>query len=146
MPERAEELTQGLRLEPHPEGGAFREIFRSPLAVRPMDGRPDRAALTAIYFMLRSGEESRWHRVASDEAWVWLEGAPLELFVADHPGPAGARVLLGPVGEGISPVYVVPAGRWQAARSTGGYSLVTCMVGPGFDFADFVLDPVPPLP
>ena len=143
---RAEELSQQLELVPHPEGGAFREVFRSARPVRPVDGRPERSALTAIYFMLSAGEESRWHRVASDEAWVWLEGAPLELFVADAPGPAAERLVLGPVGPGSAPVHVVPAGAWQAARSTGEYTLVSCMVGPGFDFDDFELDPGPALP
>lgn len=142
--ERADELIRELELSPHPEGGHFREVFRSPRHVRPADGRPDRSALTVIYFLLRQGEVSRWHRVASDEAWSWLEGDPLELFVAADPALPGAPQRLGPVQGDARPVAVVPAGEWQAARSTGPYTLVTCMVGPGFDFADFQMIPTAP--
>ncbi|HEX8431905.1 MAG TPA: cupin domain-containing protein [Longimicrobium sp.] len=134
---RAAELIRILGLQPHPEGGAFREVFRSPLAVQPADGRPERSALTAIYFLLADGGASRWHRVSSDESWCWLEGDPLELWrMADAAGPAH-RETLGPVSDGMHALGVVPAGEWQAARTLGAYTLVACMVGPGFDFADF---------
>ncbi len=134
---RARELMRILGLQPHPEGGAFREVFRSPAAVRPADGRPERSALTAIYFLLADGSASRWHRVASDETWCWLEGDPLELWcMADAADPA-RRQTLGPVAEGVHALGIVPAGEWQAARTRGAYTLVACMVGPGFDFADF---------
>jgi uncharacterized protein len=146
MSHRADQLSRLLMLQPHPEGGAFREVFRSARAVRPVDGRSERGALTGIYFLLRAGEASRWHRVASDEAWVWLEGDPLELFEAEAPGVAAERIVLSPVHEAGGPLHVVPAGRWQAARTTGEYTLVSCMVGPGFDFADFELDAAAPLP
>jgi uncharacterized protein len=146
MHERARQLFRELDLIPHPEGGAYREIFRSPQAVRPADGRPYRSALTVIYFLLVQGEHSAWHRVASDESWCWLEGDPLELLETDALGAGVERLLLGPVTPGRMPVRVVPAGRWQAARSTGAYTLVSCAVGPGFDFADFELDREAPLP
>ena len=134
---RARELIRILGLQPHPEGGAFREVFRSPLPVRPGDGRPERSALTAIYFILADGGASRWHRVSSDESWCWLEGDPLELWrMTDAAGPARCQTL-GPVADGVHAVGVVPAGEWQAARTRGAYTLVACMVGPGFDFADF---------
>lgn len=134
---RARELVRILGLQPHPEGGAFREVFRSPRAVSPADGRAERSALTAIYFLLADGGASRWHRVASDESWCWLEGDPLELWrMPDAAGPATAEVL-GPVGEGVHALGIIPAGEWQAARTRGAYTLVACMVGPGFDFADF---------
>jgi uncharacterized protein len=136
---RARELVLSLRLEPHPEGGHYREVFRSPSAVRPADGRTLRSALTVIHFLLDGDANSRWHRVASDEVWHWVEGAPLELYQADPALSAYTRELLGPPGEGREPVRVVPAGHWQAARSTGGYTLVSCTVAPGFDFADFTL-------
>src|SRR5690606_30795225 len=108
------------------------------------DGRPDRPALTSIYFLLPGGACSRWHRVLSDEAWHLYEGDPLELYWAgdgDNFSDVTAR-LLGPIqtdGAAMRPVTVVPRNRWQAARSTGSYSLVGCSVGPGFDFADFEL-------
>lgn len=132
---RARELARILELAPHPEGGAFRETFRSARVVRTDDR--ERSALTLIDFLLVEGEASRWHRVASDEAWCWLEGEPLELWtMPDADGPATLQVL-GPVANGVRPTAVVPAGAWQAARTTGAYTLVSCAVGPGFDFADF---------
>jgi uncharacterized protein len=137
MPPRAAHLVSALGLVPHPEGGHYREVYRSASGVQPLDARPGRAALTTIYFLLAAGEVSRWHRVASDEVWHHYEGDALELFVADARFDRISRELLGPVGEGVQPVRVVPADAWQAARSTGSYTLVGCTVGPGFDFADF---------
>lgn len=144
---RAAQLIEQLRLQPHPEGGWYREVFRSSLKVQPQDGRSARQALTAIYFLLEAGRHSRWHQVASDEAWVHLEGLPVDLWTWDPSAPEGAdAVLLGPVGPsgadgrpGIQPQHVVAAGLWQAARPRGssGFSLVACTVGPGFDFSDF---------
>lgn len=138
MNPRAAELIANLALAPHPEGGFFREVHRSAFSVRPGDGRPERAALTVIYFLLADGQASRWHRVASDEAWHFLEGDPLELYEADAEFTRVTTTTLGPFAAGIAaPVHVVGAGRWQAARSAGAYTLVACTVGPGFDFADF---------
>jgi predicted cupin superfamily sugar epimerase len=137
MHDRAAHLISGLGLQPHPEGGHFREVFRSSAPVQPGDGRGERAALTTIYFLLRAGEKSRLHRVSSDEVWHFYEGEPLELVWA-HAGSTDVhQARLGPVGAGMAPVAVVPAGWWQAARSTGAYTLVGCSVGPGFEFADF---------
>jgi uncharacterized protein len=141
---RAADLIKGLGLTPHPEGGYYREIFRSPARVQPLDGRTDRLALTTIYFLLVAGQVSRWHRVASDEVWHHYEGGPLELLVADAAFHDVSRRLLGPVGDNREPVRVVMAGEWQAARSTGPYTLAGCTVGPGFEFADFeMLDSLP---
>jgi predicted cupin superfamily sugar epimerase len=134
---RAADLIQGLGLTPHPEGGYFREVYRSAARVHPLDGRADRLALTTIYFLLVAGQVSRWHRVASDEVWHHYEGGPLELLVADSGFDDVSRRLLGPVAETTQPVHVVVAGEWQAARPTGSYTLVGCTVGPGFEFADF---------
>ncbi|MEM1055639.1 MAG: cupin domain-containing protein [Bacteroidota bacterium] len=139
MPPRAAHLIETLGLAPHPEGGHYREVFRSSAEVDPADGRPARSALTTIYFLLAGGEHSRWHRVASDEVWHLLEGDPLDLLVSTDAFSTVETVRLGSVGEGARPVHVVPAGAWQAARTTGAYSLVGCTVGPGFDFADFEL-------
>ena len=140
MHPRAAELIAVLGLQPHPEGGFYRQIFRSPVQVSPLDGRASRAALTTIYFLLPEGSFSRWHQVASDEVWHLYEGGPLELLELS---PSEQTVLphrLGPVGSGTeAPVCIIGAGIWQAARPLGDYAFVGCTVGPGFDFADFRL-------
>ena len=135
--ERIAWLVQALGLQPHPEGGHYRRIHASRLRVSPEDGRGARPALTAIHYLLGPGECSRWHRVASDEAWHYIEGAPLALFDADPGFEQVEMRSLGPFAPGAEPLRVVSHGRWQAARSTGAYTLVACTVGPGFDFADF---------
>jgi len=139
MNARAAELIASLGLVPHPEGGYFRELHRSASSVQPLDGRTERAALTTIYFLLPEGEVSRWHRVASDEVWHHYEGAPLDILTADATFERVTRHTIGPVRENLSPERVVPSGCWQAARSSGAYTLVGCVVGPGFEFADFAL-------
>ncbi len=107
--------------------------------MKPADGRGERAALTAIHFLLPACAHSRWHEVRSDEQWTFLEGEPLELFVLAAGERSVRRFVLGPLSEASVPTCVVPHGAWQAARATGHYALVTCTVGPGFDFADFQL-------
>ncbi|MBU1359234.1 MAG: cupin domain-containing protein [Gammaproteobacteria bacterium] len=140
---RARQLIDTLGLKPHPEGGWFREVFRSNAQVQPADGRSTRQALTTIYFMLQAHEHSRWHRVLSDEVWIHLEGTPLTLWISDAAlRTAPAHVRLGPVDvHGTRPQHTVAAGCWQAARPASNgdedYSLVSCTVGPGFDFSDF---------
>ena len=126
-----------LGLVPHPEGGHYREVFRSALEVQPADDRTARSALTAIHFLLAAGEHSRWHRVRSDEVWHFSAGAPMELLLLSPDLSREERVVLGRLEEGRTPFHVVPAGWWQAARPTGDHSLCSCLVGPGFDFADF---------
>ncbi len=137
MHPRAEALVRELGLQPHPEGGFYREVFRSARRVQPFDARPARSALTLIYFLLADGGISRWHRVASDEAWSWVEGDPLELLRIPRALDGVSRQVVAAPGEGVEALAVVSAGEWQAARTTGAYTLVTCAVGPGFDFADF---------
>lgn len=138
MHARAAELIATLRLEPHPEGGFYRELFRSAHTVTPSDGRGTRAAITTIYFLLTADTFSRWHMVTSDEAWHLYEGGPLELLELDIASRTLERHTLAQAGDGdAQPVHVVPAGKWQAARSLGPYALMGCTVGPGFDFADF---------
>ena len=140
MNARAEELITRLNLEPHPEGGFYRRIFRSEMDVRPGDGRGTRPALTTIYFVLVDDKASRWHRVMSDEAWHLYEGGPVELLEIDASITTMSRHHLASVDESDrQPVHIVGAGRWQAARSLGDYSFMGCTVGPGFDFADFRL-------
>ncbi len=139
MHQRVEELIRLHGLAPHPEGGFFRETFRSRQCVLADDRRGRRSALTTIFFLLASGQCSRWHRVASDEVWHYCEGAPLEHLVIDPSLENCRRAFLGPAGPEVSPVIVIPAGWWQAAASTADYTLSSCTVGPAFDFADFVL-------
>lgn len=127
MASEADTLIALLDLQPHPEGGHYRETFRD---------TGTRAHSTAIYFLLKAGEASRWHRIDSAEVWHFHRGAPLELRIG------GKRHLLGPrVEEGQSPQLVVPPGQWQAARSLGDYTLAGCTVAPGFDFHHFELAP-----
>jgi uncharacterized protein len=141
LSDEARRLVEGLGLLPHPEGGYYREVWRSGAFVEPHDGRPVRAALTSIYFLLAEGDVSRWHRVLSDEAWHFIDGAPLRLLTADATFGSTGAVVLGRPGQEADAVsiHVVAGGRWQAAESTGAWTLVGCTVGPGFDFGDFVL-------
>jgi len=105
--------------------------------VAPADGRGERSALTAIYFLLPGETWSRWHVLRSDEQWAYVEGGPLELFVVD-PASGGMRThRLGSTHDGHEGAAIVPAGSWQAARPFRGFTLVTCTTGPGFDVADF---------
>jgi predicted cupin superfamily sugar epimerase len=140
MHPRATELIALLDLQPHPEGGFYREIFRSSSHVAPDDGRGTRAALTTIYFLLAKGAVSRWHQVTSDEVWHLYEGGPLEVLELSAAGDSLARHQLGVIGLGAeAPVCTIRAGAWQAARPLAEYALVGCTVGPGFEFADFRL-------
>jgi predicted cupin superfamily sugar epimerase len=124
----ADQLIAALKLAPHPEGGYFRETFR--------DANEGRAYSTAIYFLLKAGEVSRWHRVDAAEVWHYYRGAPLELQIG------GAVIVLGPeIEKGQLPQAVVPIGEWQAARSLGDYTLVGCTVAPGFEFSAFEMAP-----
>jgi uncharacterized protein len=126
----ADRLVARLGLLPHPEGGWYRETWRGP----DIGGR---ASGTAILFLLKRGERSHWHRVDADEIWLWHAGAPLILSMGQD---AAAECLLGPdVLDGQMPQALVPAGWWQAARSTGDFTLVSCTVSPGFRFEGFEL-------
>jgi hypothetical protein len=135
----ADEIVRLLDLRPHPEGGCYRETFRDTATVASGDDSA-RAASTAIYFLLRAGEVSRWHRVDAAEVWHWYAGAPLALSLADTEGRREIR--LGPdLAAGERPQAVVPAGAWQQAASHGDWTLVGCTVAPGFKFAGFELAP-----
>src|SRR5690606_19795079 len=134
---RVDELIALLGLAPHPEGGFYRETYRSPVAVQCADGRRRRDALTTIYYLLASDEIARWHRVRSDEVWHHYEGDPLELLVAPPDLRNVVRHRLGPARAGTRPSFTVPADSWQAARPLGTYALAGCTVAPGFDFEDF---------
>ena len=138
-PSDATKLISQLQLLPHPEGGHYRETYRSKLQVETPRGR--RAASTAILFLLAAGERSRWHRIASDEAWHHHGGQGLAIYELSPRG-RGRRIQLGlNLAAGERPQHVVAAGSWFAAEplADSGWSLVSCTVAPGFDFADFEL-------
>jgi predicted cupin superfamily sugar epimerase len=142
-------LVRDLALDPHPEGGWYREIWRSQGMVV-SDGvigsEPPRRRnwLTVIHYLLAAGERSRWHRVDSDEVWHFHAGDGLRLYDFDPRLNTIRRVRLGipvPGGGATTPVplHVIPAGHWQAAEPDGAFALVACDVAPGFDFSDFRL-------
>jgi predicted cupin superfamily sugar epimerase len=160
-PRRAADVIAALGLEPHPEGGFFRETFRASATVEAVQGR--RAGATAIAFLLTLERPSRFHRLLSDELWVHRGGAPLELWLLAPDGAARSVLLGSPDADarlGTRPAARVSAHVWQAARVAAapagggpsarpsarptarpdaGWSLVTCVVTPGFDYADFEL-------
>jgi hypothetical protein len=132
-----EALIATLGLVPHPEGGWFAETWREPAS----DGQ--RPSSTAIYYLLRAGELSHWHRVVdATEVFHHYGGDPLELRIAlTRAGPVERHVLGPDIAAGQRPQVVVPAGAWQASRPLGAWSLVGCTVAPGFDFSSFELAP-----
>ena len=135
MTDAADLIIARLGLEPHPEGGWYRETWRGPEIA-------GRASGTAILFLLRAGERSHWHRVDADEIWLYHAGAALTLGIAETAaGPARRHRLGGDVLAGDAAQIVVPAGYWQAAESLGDWTLVSCTVSPGFRFAGFELAP-----
>jgi predicted cupin superfamily sugar epimerase len=134
---RAVELIALLQLQPHPEGGHYREFFRAPSSIAPADGRLPRSALTSIDFLLGRGQFSAWHRVASDEVWHLLEGGPLRLWLMPPSLDRLDSVTLAPVSPATQPRFTVPACWWQAAEPLGDFAYVGATVAPGFDFADF---------
>lgn len=140
MPTTDEErIIELLGLEPHPEGGFFRETWRSPLAIGGLPHGAPRAASTAIYFLLPAGSFSALHRVASDEVWHHYDGASVDLHLLD--GKSHTVVTLGhDLASGERPQHTVPAGVWQAAVPRGDrFALCGATVAPGFDFTDFDL-------
>ncbi len=137
MSSEADRLIRLLDLKPHPEGGHFRETFRDGgLSSAGRDGNEGRAHSTAIYFLLKAGEVSRWHRVDAAEVWHFYRGAPLELKIGKDTYVLGANI-----DEAQVPQLVVPPNAWQAARSLGDYTLVGCTVAPGFEFSKFEMAP-----
>ena len=130
----ADEIIQLLDLEPHPEGGYFRETHRD---VVTLDN--GRSCATAIYFLLKKGQASHWHTVDATEIWHWYSGDPLALRIA-APDSQAERVLLGPdLSAGQFPQRIVPNGHWQSAETLGDFTLVGCTVSPAFDSDGFVL-------
>ena len=137
----AERLIEQLQLQPHPEGGWYRETWRAEAEAG------ERSGGTAILFLLKNDERSHWHRVDADELWLWQGGDPLELRIARGDDETPERLILGSeIANGHMVQGLVPIGAWQAAspandQNLSGYSLVSCVVVPGFDFAGFELAP-----
>ncbi len=129
----ADDIIAHLNLAPHPEGGHYRQTW-----IAENEGRPSG---TAIYFLLKAGERSHWHRVDATEIWLWHAGAPLTLWISpDETGPAQTHLLSGDLTCGF-PQCIVPESHWQAAETTGRFTLVSCTVSPGFSFDGFTLAP-----
>lgn len=131
---QADGIIASLKLAPHPEGGYFRESFRD---VK-VNGR---AKSTAIYYLLKAGEVSRWHRIDAVEVWHWYGGSPLELSQAINASAPTVRILGNDIVNGEQPQIIIPAHAWQSARSLGDWSLVGCTVAPGFEFSAFEMAP-----
>ncbi len=127
-------IIEQLGLQPHPEGGWYRETWRA-------EAPPgERAGATAIYFLLEAGQRSHWHKVDAAELWLWHAGAPLRLLTAPaDSGPVSETPLGLDMAAGQRPQGLVPPHHWQATETTGGWALVSCIVSPGFDFAGFTL-------
>jgi predicted cupin superfamily sugar epimerase len=134
MPTAADTIAR-LGLKPHPEGGHYRETFRDPRV-----DASGRSVSTAIYFLLARGERSHWHRIDAVEIWHYHAGSALTLHIADEDGRRSIR-LGSDLTASEQPQAIVPAQAWQAAESTGDWTLVGCTVAPGFDFATFELAP-----
>jgi uncharacterized protein len=133
--ETADDIIARLGLKPHPEGGNYIETFRA------APGPNGRAAATAIYFLLQAGERSHWHKVDVAEIWLWHAGAPLTLEIAENENTVREILLGADLGAGQLPQAVVPAYAWQAAATRGDWTLVSCVVAPGFEFSGFTLAP-----
>ena len=133
MTTTAAQLIERLRLEPHPEGGWYRQTWRSQTTMP--DGR---VAGTSILYLLEEGQRSHWHRVDAEEVWIFQAGAPLLLLTADGGVTVETRL-----GHGLAeaPQHVVRAGEWQSAEAEDGWTLVACVVVPGFRFEGFEMVP-----
>ena len=144
MTATAQSYIQSLQMQPHPEGGFFRESYRSEQTMEvtaPGGGTQQRNVCTAIYFLLEAGNFSAFHRIKSDEIWHFYAGQALEVLELLPSGELRCTRLGPDILRGELPQYVVPANTWFASRVADGgtFSLVGCTVAPGFDFADFRL-------
>lgn len=130
-----DEIVKLLDLVPHPEGGFYRETFRD------SEGYGARAYATQIYYLLRAGETSRWHRIDAAEVWHFYLGEPLELLTAEAGGTVRRTVLGADLVRGEVLHYAIPKGVWQSARPLGAFALMGCSVAPGFEFSGFEFAP-----
>jgi uncharacterized protein len=129
----ADEVIRLLELEAHPEGGHFRETFRDSKRIG------ERSASTAIFFLLKEGEISRWHRIDAVEVWHWYGGAPIRLQIRKDEGQTEKILLGNDLLNSERPQAIVPAYAWQTAETLGAWTLVGCTVAPGFEFSGFEL-------
>jgi uncharacterized protein len=132
----ADDVIRMLQLEAHPEGGYYRETFRDTKKMG------ERSASTAIYFLLKQGEISRWHRIDSVEVWHWYGGGPIRLGIRKAEGPVETVLLGNELVKNEHPQVIVPAYAWQTAETLGAWTLVGCTVAPGFEFTGFELAPI----
>jgi predicted cupin superfamily sugar epimerase len=128
-----------LNLLPHPEGGFYKETYRSETVLEPFDEGKKRNLCTGIYFLITKGNFSAFHRIKSDEMWHFYAGSPLTVHVIDQEKKYYTLTIGIELEKGQTPQAIVPAGAWFASKSSGDYSLVGCTVSPGFDFEDFEL-------
>lgn len=134
----AEDLIESLGLAPHPEGGWYRETWRAPAA------NGERAAASAVLYVIQPGQRSHWNRVDANEIWLWHSGDPVDVSISQSDnGPVRTVRLGGRVIEGEQPQLIIPAGHWQAADpasgGAAGYTLISCIVAPAFEFSGFEL-------
>lgn len=130
----ANEIVRLLNMAPHPEGGHYAETYRAA-----GDGR---AVMTANYYLLEADQVSAWHRVNAEEAWLWHAGGPLTLTLSPPDGKGAASLVLGPdLRAGQRPQALIPAHHWQTAETLGHWTLLSCVVAPGFEFSGFTLAP-----
>lgn len=137
----AEELIESLELSPHPEGGWYRETWRAAAAAG------ERSAASAVLYLIQPGQRSHWNRVDADEIWLWHSGDPVDMaIIAGDSGPVSTLRLGGRIGHGEHLQVIVPAGHWQSADPVSGgsigYTLISCIVAPAFEFSGFELAPV----
>ncbi|MGQ8365482.1 cupin domain-containing protein [Glaciecola sp. 1036] len=134
---RIENLIESLSLKPHPEGGYYNEEYRSNLSLTSPTANEQRVAMSHIYYLMPQGQISRWHKVLHDEIWNVYEGDPLRILTFD--GLEVEETFIGHIGREVQNNYykVVPRGYYQAAETTGLYTLLGCTVAPGFTFDDF---------
>lgn len=136
MDPKTQEIINALDLSPHPEGGYYKETYRSEMNVETEDGK-SRSAATGIYFLLTKEICTSWHHVSSDELWHFYKGDPLVLEIINEQGKFSKRLLNDELTRKGQFQQLIPKNCWQRAYSTGEYTLVGCTVSPGFEFEDF---------
>lgn len=130
------ELIRQLELQPHPEGGWYRETWRAPAP------GAARASATSIYFLLEEGQRSHWHKVDASEIWLWHAGSPVVISTSPtDTGPVMDILLGGNILVGETPQHLIEPDHWQSAYASTGWTLVSCIVSPGFEFEGFELAP-----